>query len=69
VKVIGRAEAKSTKMTFFDNGKDILDEKISLIVSGLLVSPACMAGCPDLPSILQARWGLAKLYKSSTQNS
>jgi hypothetical protein len=31
-------------MTFFGNGKNSLDKKISLQVSDLWVNPACMAG-------------------------
>jgi hypothetical protein len=31
-------------MTFFGNRKNILDENISLKVSGLVVNPDCMAG-------------------------
>ena len=44
MKVDGRAEIKRTKLTFFDNRKSILDKKIALNVSDLLVNPACMAG-------------------------
>jgi len=40
VKGTGRAEANSTSMTFFDNRRNILDEKISLNVSDLAVNPA-----------------------------
>jgi hypothetical protein len=44
MKVIGRTETKSTKITFFGNGKNSLDKKISLKVSDVWVNPACMAG-------------------------
>jgi hypothetical protein len=69
VKVSGRAETKSRKMAFFSDRKKILNEKISLQVSGLSVNPACRAGVLTSRPNFGARCGLAKLYKSSTQNS
>jgi hypothetical protein len=44
VKVTGRAEIISTKMTFFGNHKIFVNEKISLQVSDRLLNPACLAG-------------------------
>ena len=61
VKVTGLAEIKSTKMTFFGKRKNILDEKIPLKVSGLVVNPACMAGVLTSPPNFNARCGLTKL--------
>ena len=61
VKVTGRAETNSTKMTFFGKRKNILDEKISLKVSDLLVNPACMAGVRTSRPNFRARCGLTKL--------
>jgi hypothetical protein len=57
VKVSGRVETKSTKMMFFGNRKNILDEQISLKVSELLVNPACMAGVLTSRPNLCAREG------------
>ena len=61
MKVTGRAETKSTKMTFFGIRKNILDEKSSLNVSDLLVNPACMAGVLTSRPNFNARCGLTKL--------
>ncbi|HVN78208.1 MAG TPA: hypothetical protein VMW38_04365, partial [Terriglobia bacterium] len=61
VKVTGRAKTKSMKMTFFGNRKNILDEKIALNVSDLLVNPACMAGVLTSRPNFNALWGLTKL--------
>jgi len=61
VKVTGRAETISTKMTLFGHCKKVLDEKISLKLSDLLVNPACMAGVLTSRPNFTAKCGLTKL--------
>jgi len=48
-----KTESKNTNVTFRSAPKCLVEEKIPLNVSRLVVNPACMARVPDLASDFQ----------------